>query len=290
MAFSDYIARVFGKKPVWLYRIEVGAQTFHLVSRMLDYTTSNNKPDESYPTGQLFLSAPITRGEIIQSNLASRSDTWFRLPTSNAAIQAILDHDDVSSIIVTVWQTFSGDPDEEYVQRFAGRVVSVDPDLIFTTLNCEFAITEMRRSSVAEVMQRPCRHAHYFTNADGGGCRLVLADHQQTAPVTAASGRSLTVPLAGLQDDGVFLAGILEYNGAEYMIESHDGENIVLESEVPGLADDIAAAELILGVVDVLIAPGCNLTSENCLAFDNIENFGGFRWMLDELFDGRSIA
>lgn len=292
MAFSDYIARVFGRRPVWLYEITVAGQSFHLSAKATGHTTGANRPDDTFPTGQQFLPSAIRRGEIIESSLANRVDTWVRIPTFEPAIQALLDRGDNDSATIKIWQGYLGDPDEEYLVRFVGRVTSVEPTLILTTLNCEPDMTEMSRSSVAQLMQRPCRHAHYFTNSDGGGCGLNLADFQQAAPATSVNGFDVTVPLAALQPDGAFLAGIFEYNGIEYMIENHEGEVLSLEAEVPGLADDIAA-DLALSVpvgVDVLIAEGCNLTSERCNEFANIENFGGFRWMLDTPFDGRSIA
>jgi len=290
MAFSDYVARIFGKKPVWLYRIEVDGQRFHMVSQARSFTTGADRPDDTYPTGQTFDVTAIKRGEIIETTLASRSDTTLNMPTSAPVIQAILDSENVQETKVTIWQGYVGDPDEEYLIRFIGRVVSLEPTLLLTTLNCETDLTLMNRSSVAQVMQRPCRHAHYFTNSDGGGCRLNLADHQQEAPISAVNGLSVTVPLAGLQPEGVFLAGVFEYDGIEYMIENHLGEVLFLESEPVGLAEDFEANNLLTLPTNVLIAEGCNLTAENCLAFDNIVNFGGFRFMLDTPFDGRSIA
>lgn len=292
MALADYIARVFGKKPVWLYIITVGSQTFHLTSKALGITTGVNRPSTDYPTGQQFMASSIRRGEIIESTQPNRVDTWVRLATMEPAIQAVLDRGEQDRASIEIWQGYLGDPDEEYIRRYIGRIVSIQPTLLLTTLNCEPAITEMARSSVAQVMQRPCRHAHYFTDADGGGCRLTLADFQQSAICSAASGVDITVDLAAAQPAGAFLAGIVEYNGVEYMIENHDGSGLKLEVEIPGLADDIAAAAAAdpVETVSVLIAEGCNLTSERCAQFGNIVNFGGFRWMLDTPFDGRSIA
>lgn len=292
MAFSDYIARVFGRRPVWLYEITVGGQSFHLSAKKTGLTTGANRPDDTFPAGQQFLASAIRRGEIIESSLANRVDTWVRMATFEPCIQALLDRDENDKATIKIWQGYLDDPDEEYLVRYVGRVTSVEPTLILTTLNCEPDMTEMSRSSVAQIMQRPCRHAHYFTNSDGGGCGLDLVDFQQSAPATAVDGVDITVPLAALQPDGAFLAGIFEYNGAEYMIEGHEGDTLSLESSVAGLADDIAA-DLALPVpvgVNVLVAEGCSLNSERCAEFGNIENFGGFRWMLESPFDGRSIA
>lgn len=285
MSFSSFVSRVFGRRPVWLYRLEVDGVSYHLTSKGGGYETPNNRPTTEFPTGQVWLSCPIVRGELFQTSQANRTDTWVRIPTLNASASAIIHSSEVTAVKLTIWQGFIGDPDNEFVMQFSGRVVEVEADMLLTTLVCETSITEGARSSVAQVVQRPCRHAHYFTNADGGGCGLDLAAHQQSAEVTTISGRVLTVPLAAAQSDGVFLAGILEYDAKEYMIQSHIGEVLTLENEPPGLSDAVAA-----GATNVLIAPGCNLTIENCDLFNNRENHGGFPDMDQSEFDGRSIA
>jgi hypothetical protein len=129
-------------------------------------------------------------------------------------------------------------------------------------------------------MQRPCRHAHYFTYADGGGCRLDVNAWKQAVVITAATGRVMTIPLAGLQPDGTFSAGLLFLGSNQYFIENHTGNQITLESVPVGLAVP----------ANVDIAPGCNLTPQNCVAFNNIANFGGFWFMTDTPFDGRALG
>lgn len=288
MAFADYISLVFGKRQVWLYRVVVGGVAYHYTSRGAGYTTPANRPSTEFPAGQVWTSAPILRGEIMETVKANRSETWLRVPTSNALAAALISNEDVTKATVDIWTGFIGDTDNEFRLMFSGRVVEIEPALIATTIICDTAISEARRSSVAQVVQRSCRHAHYFTNSDGGGCRLNLADWQVTAGATAAVGRTITVPDAASEDDGHYLAGILEYDGAEYMIQNHVGDTLTVETPVAGLADAIDAADPT--PVDVLIAPGCDLTVQNCAAFDNLDNFGGFNDMTDSPFDGRSIA
>ena len=63
---------------------------------------------------------------------------------------------------------------------------------------------------------------------------------------------------------------------------------VTMARVVPGLAADLGG-----GPVDVLIAPGCDLKIETCLArFDNVLNFGGLPGGIrgETPFDGRSIA
>lgn len=284
MAFSDYITRIFGKRPVWLYRITVGATEFHYTSKGAGYTTPNDRPTTDYPTGQVWAGATVNRGEIFQSAASNRTDTFIRLLTSDPATVAMRSNK-YEDVTVTIWQGYIGDPEDEFVLQFAGRLVRYEGDLLLTTLTFDTDLSDAARSSVAQVVQRPCRHVHYFTDANGEGCRLNLADYQQSAEVTVVSGRSLTIPLAAMQPDGNYLAGVLEYDGKEYMIESHIGEAIVVETIVDGLEAAVA-----LGTTNVLIAEGCNLTIQRCEEFGNLDNHGGFNDMLKSEFDQRSLA
>lgn len=299
MSAADYIARVFGKTAAWVYRIEVPGETFHLTGWVYDgqifgWRAGPNRPDASYPAGVDFEfsgingEAAIDRGEITDTTSSQRSEVWVSLPTSHAAMVAARASDDLDlPVMVTIWVTYLGDPDEEYVTRFRGRVVSIEPGKILSRLICDDAMTEMDRGSEARVASPNCTVDHYVTYEDGTGCRLNLADWQQTMPVTAVSGKVLTVPAALAQPDDTFRLGILEYGGTEYWIAEHKGNQITVDRVVPGLAAAVGG-----GPVDVLIAPGCDQKIETCLTFDNVLNFGGLPGMTpgETPFDGRSIA
>jgi hypothetical protein len=283
MAFSDYLSQIFGKRGVWLYRIVIpGVATYHITSRGRDFTSSADKPDDTFASTQNWISTAILNGGVTQTTRAERAEVKVSLPTTGDIAQAVLGYDGQGDITVTIWQTFAGDPDEEYKVKFAGRVVSIQPGLLAVTLRCEEGFTAMARSSVAQVMQRLCRHAHYFTTDDGGGCRLDVDDWKQAVSITSVSGRVVTVPLAALQPEGAFTAGILFWAGNEYFVQEHDGALLTLEAVPVGLAAAVPE--------DADLVPGCNLTPDNCAAFDNIENFGGFWWMEESPFDGRALG
>ena len=232
--------------------------------------------------------AGINRGDIIESTASTRSEVWVSLPTSHPAMVAVQAWDEPEEITVSIWVTYLSDPDEEYVLRFTGRVTGIEPGKILSRLICEDPLTDMDRASAAQVASVDCRHNHYVTEADGTGCRLGLADWQQTVEVTAITAKVLTVPLAALQPDGTYRLGILEYAGREYLIASHTGATLVLDRIVPGLAAAVALSE-----GEVLIAPGCDKKIGTCLArFANVLNFGGNPGMIrgESPFDGGSIA
>lgn len=283
MAFADYLGQIFGKRAVWLYRIVIpGVATYHVTSRGRGYESSAGKPDATFVSTTAWASTAILNGGVTQTTRAERAEVKVSLPTTGEIAQAVLGYDGQGDIAVTIWQTFAGDPDEEYALKFTGRVVRINPGLLAVDLTCEEGFTAMSRSSVAQVMQRLCRHAHYFTTADGGGCRLDVDDWKQVVSITAIAGRVITVPLAALQPDGTFTAGILFWGGDEYFVQQHVGSALTLEKAPPGLSGLLPE--------DADLVPGCNLTPENCVALDNIENFGGFWFMSESPFDGRAIG
>jgi hypothetical protein len=286
MAFADYLGQIFGKRTAWLYRIVIpGATTYHVTSRGRDYTSSADKPDATFVSTTNWTSTAILTGGVTQTTRAERAEVKVNLPTTGDIAQAILAYDGQADITVSIWQTFVGDPDEEYAVKFVGRVVNVQPGLLAVTLICEEGFTAMNRSSVAQVMQRLCRHAHYFTTDDGGGCRLNVDDWKQAVTITDMAGRVVTVPLAAMQPEGTLTAGILFWGGGEYFIQEHVGELLTLEAVPNGLAAALAG-----GDESADVAPGCDLTPERCVDFENIANFGGFWWMTETPFDGRALG
>lgn len=281
MSFSVYLGQVFGKRAVWLYRVSIpGGTTYYVTSKGSDYQSSAGKPDVSFASARTWVSTPILNGGITQTAKSEKAEVAINLPTSGAMAQEILAYDDQDDVTVAIWQTFNGDPDEEYAVKFVGRVVKVQPGLIATSLVCEEGFTTMARSSVAQVMQRLCRHAHYFTTSDGGGCRLNVDDWKQSVSLTSATGKEVTSADFILQPDGTYTAGILFVDGVEYFIQSHVGQTLTLERPLSSGAFPRSAQ----------VAPGCNLTPANCLTFSNIANFGGFWFMTETPFDGRALG
>ena len=294
MSFADYVARAFGKTAVWVYRIETPGETFHLTGWIYDgqefgWTASANRPDDSYPAGVVFDFAGVNRGVITETTAAARAEFWLSLPTSHPAMIAADAADDLDlAVTVTVWVTYLGDPDEEYVTRFAGRVTGIELGKVLSRLICADQLTEMDRATAAQVASLDCRHVHYRTEPDGSGCGLDLEDWQQAAEVTDMTGRTVTVPLAALQPDGTFTLGFFSWSGTHYLITNHVGDQLDLKRVVPGLATALGG-----GPVDVLIAPGCDLKIITCKdRFDNVLNHGGLPGMVrgETPFDGRSIA
>lgn len=294
MSYGDRLSAVFGKRPIWLYHLTKDGFERFFTSRATDYTENLDDwfdqvdvyAGDDWST-RTWVSVPIAHTRFRVTSSIGRAETEVLFPQSNEWVQTYvapggLGYEDNT---ITVYHEFVNDPDSERVAKYRGRAVATRRKLNFTYLVCENRFTELRRKGLSAVVQRPCRHALYHSK-DGLGCNLNIEDFQTDGTMTALSDTSATVTEAGDQDDTYFAGGVLTFNGARQLILSHTGTTLVLLGPVPGLQDEIDAN----GTASVQIAPGCNLTRATCAEkFNNLENFGGFPWIDDNPFSGRTI-
>lgn len=281
MTFSAIAGLLSGQRPFYLYLFRRAGVEYR-------YTTlpANLERTVSGVTGTTWAASAISHGRIPYSSESYRSEFPVTLPLSDEFARLFLAPVGVEVATVTVWRGFLNDPDAELVVQYKGGVLGAKPRQDGTiVLTCMSELSGLRRKGLTAVIQRPCRHALYH-----GGCGLDLADYLTTAAITAMTtdGLTLTVPVADAQPDGYFSAGVFQYGTSREMIAQHTGETLKLAAPVPGLTAAFAASG---GALTVSIAPGCNLTRDTCLTrFDNLNNFGGFPWLTDTPFDGRSIV
>lgn len=279
MSFAALQQAVFGKRSVWLYRLEHLGQVANLTSGSRPVVASlglGGSPDETE-----FLPEVITHTRILRTSAIGREETQLVFPESSQLARSYLGENGYQANLVRIWRGYAEDTDGEFELVFRGRVIAAQPRWTRITLQAQNRFTELAGKGISAVMQRPCRHAHYF-----GGCGLVLSEWQVAGGVTAVSGSGVTVPEAAAAAAGSYSGGILEWNGAKQLITRHVGSALSLLAPIPGLAAALVASP---PSVPVLIAPGCNLTRERCVQFGNIANFGGFPFMEGNPYDGRSM-
>lgn len=269
MSYAAIQALVSGKKPYWLYRIKRGDNFAYLTSRRTPITVGSD----------VYEPAAIKHSKIMQTSRERAAAVDLTLPNSNPVARQFLDMRGLEENSVTIWHGYENDP--ELAVKFRGRVVSNRASSTKIVLVCENNFTFLRSKGLASVVQRPCRHALYH-----GGCRLNIADWQDVGAVTNIDGLKLTVPQAASKPNGFYRGGVIEFSGAHQMITKHWGDKITLLGPMVGLAEEFAAS----GSADVKIAPGCNRSLGMCRTrFNNNRNYGGFPWMGENPFDGRSV-
>lgn len=277
MTYSASQAKAFGKRPVWLYEITLDGVTTYLAAKRNDYALA----------AQTYAAAVVGHSAIKQTGEIKRAQVTLTLPRTSALAQTARDTLDLVSTRVRVLHGYDDDVDKEFIVRFEGRIVSVKPLLGTISLVCESSFTAFRRKGIIPIIQRPCRHALYFSaGADGAGCPAVLANHQTDVSATAWADPVLTVADAALQADGFYAGGLIEYGGKFQMITKHEGQNLTLLNDHPSLTAEIASA----GSATIKLARGCNRTMAQCAEINgDAAPHGGFPWMAESPFDGRLI-
>ena len=275
MSLEAIAAWASGSRSYYLYLFQRGSAQYQFTN------TKTRTKSVAGVSGTTWEGLAISHGRIVDSDQAARSELQLTAPLSSSIAQASIGTIGLQPMMLTI---FRGDAnDAETVVIFKGRVLSANPteegQCIFA---CMTEMAALQRKGLASVIQRPCRHAHY-----GRGCGLTLSDWQVTLPLASisSSGRDLVITGATDELDGFYRLGTLEWGGQFEMMLTHTGNNVTLVNPIPGLVE---ARDL--GPVDVKIAPGCPLSRSVCNSrFDNIENYGGFDFITDNIFDGRQL-
>lgn len=274
MSYATWLATAFGKRGVWLYELTYGSTTVRLAASASNISALSNT----------WTASSIAHQRFRQTSAIGRAETILTLPNSDSFAQSLLTTD-LQDTTVILRHGFTEDSASEFAVRFRGRMVGVRPLLGTIAILCENRFTETGRKGLSAVIQRPCRHALYHSK-DGLGCGVDYDTFKSYGTLVALSGNVAEVTEASGQADGYYAGGILEYNGRRQLIVKHEGYNLTLLGPVAGMATDLASASSL----SVYIAPGCDLTRATCNSrFNNLANFGGFPWIKDSPFAGKTL-
>lgn len=293
MSWATWAANAIGSRPVYLYKIEKGAEVAFYTSRFADYSAAPaTMPIDFFDPAdffskidfftETFSKRPIAHSAIRDTSNARKKTVTVSLPRTDPFAQKFIGDLGLLPTRISIWQGFENDTvDKEFIRLFSGDVLMVKPTWAGIALVCEDDGTQNKSKGIADVIQRPCRHALYH-----GKCTLALADFQTTGAATAMTGNAVTVTEASAQPDGYYAGGIMSFGGELQLITAHTGSLLTVLGPVGGLESDIAES----GTQSVLIARGCNRSMADCDEFGNSANFGGFKELTDSPFDGRSIT
>lgn len=269
-------------KPIDLFRFVLDEDVWTLTSG----DTSIVYNSETYvPAEGLKRSDPEIRNEISRANLEVELDVLHAL--SQTLLTGFLER----VLTLTVYTQ-----DQELASTsitWKGRLSSQKPLKKTLKLSFESVFTSLRRPGLRARYQKTCRHVLYQN-----GCNLSASDFAIQADVTAIAGTSVTATQAGLQADGYFTGGMIQYGQYYGYIINHVGTALTLQRPLRYLEDNFNLAGYgqnygnLYGGDAVYLYPGCNRTRQICLSkFNNLLNFGGFPWIPSRNpFDGSSIV
>jgi len=149
---------------------------------------------------------------------------------------------------------------------FIGQVSGVAFQGQEATVKCVGFEFHLRQPALSLRYQPKCNHFIYDEIIDGVGCGVDKNAHKITKTVSV-DGLTLSNADLASYSDGHFKYGWVEWQGHRRMIVSHEGQNIKVRYQIPGLSSG----------AQVDIFPGCDGRPETCRdKFSNINQFLGF--------------
>jgi hypothetical protein len=183
------------------------------------------------------------------------------------------------TITCTIWISHE-DEDDWLVEWPAGRVVQPDWTSTILSLHSEPLTTRAARAAQGVVISRGCAHTLY-----DDGCGIDPAAHELPSTLTAVNALTLTATEFLALPAGRLAGGYLEFVDSQgytvrRSIASHPGSTITIDYGHPELVASAA----------ISVYPGCGLTWDDCLYYENTDNYLGFLYMPDrDNFDGNPI-
>ena len=253
MSYSIVEASNNDGQPVELYKFVQGLQTWY-------YTSG---PDDVTYLAALYVSAPIIRSAITQTNDITRSSINLTFPREHEFSSMFLGFTPDLITTVTIFRSHVTDSAHEWIAYWKGRVMSGKADGSQVELECEPVFSSMRRVGLRAKFQRTCRHTLYSIS-----CGVNMDTYKATTTVMSTTGWSLVNTASGLQPDGYYSGGIVRLaSGAMRFIVNHVGTTLYLSRP---FVEDISGA-----TIDIF--PGCDHLRSTCVGkFGNGDNFGGF--------------
>lgn len=279
MSYASILASARDKRPIWLYEFVRDGTTTRLAASVKDYLDSS---------AVTWTASPITHDRFRLTSGMERAETKIVFPQSNAFARTYLTDLSYSSNSVTIYHEFKNQSPEARVIKFRGRVKGVEALFTRLILVAENRFTEARRKALHSIMQHPCRHALYHQTPNGYGCGVDINSYYAAGTLTAISGSVVDVSSASGQADGYYAGGVFNWSGKLQMITAHTGTQLTLLGPVDGMEAALTAAGS--AGLSVQIAPGCDRTRAICSSrFNNLNNHGGFPWMDESPFDGKTL-
>ena len=255
--------------PIELYEFTQGTQNWYYVSGA----------DTVIRAGRQYLPSPIERDRVTQTDDLFRNSIRLPFPRTNDFASQYLGFapDNVTS--VTILRGHLGDPDEEFIVYWKGRVIGAKASQNKIDIECESVFTSIKRPGLRARFEQSCRHTLYL---NGCNADKELYKFDSTATQITA-GLNVTVTGAQSQTDGYYIGGMLiTPDGASRFITAHTGSVVRLSRPLQTL--EVGGA--------VSLFPGCDHLRETCEnKFNNLDNFGGFPFIpRRNPFNGSSIV
>jgi hypothetical protein len=273
MAYSDYEESVEAGQPVQLFLFRYGSDP-------LEYLAYTDHDEELTVSSITYAPVAVSREDIEADGTLDRASLKIRMDVGTDLAELFRVYPPSSVVTLVIAEGHIGDPDEQFLVTWAGRVVSASRDHSELLLTGEPVTTSMRRPGLRRHYQLACMHQLY-----GPQCQADKPSKTVATTVSSIAGATVTLAsgwkgaLSAIASEK-WLGGMLEWIGpggstVRRTILRVTGDTFMLS----GIPQHLAASD----AIDVVL--GCNHLAYaeeggDCLPLhNNILNFGGCRWI-----------
>jgi uncharacterized phage protein (TIGR02218 family) len=246
----------FQRKPVELYHAWRGDDNWYYTSHDQAVTYGGNE----------YTPITIKRSKIQHDTETDASKVTVTFAKVNPAIVDYLTVAPLDLAWISISKLFRDqDPYETYI-LFTGQLIYITLKGIQAQAECRGIEYLLHQPILRYIYQPECN----WTLFDDG-CGLAAATYKVTTGVTLDSTETiLTSSDFGLQSNGYWMLGYVEFDGEKRFIVDHDGDDITIQYPFSDLND----------FDDVDAYPGCNGAMETCRdKFSNTDSFFGFPYV-----------
>lgn len=225
------------------------------------------------PLGEItYEPVPCKRDEIVANGTMDRASLGLRLDIGTGLAELFRIYPPAAVVELTIFQGHLGDPDEQFLAVWAGRLMSASREGSELVMSGEPILTQMKRPGLRQNYQYGCPWWLY-----GPNCLASKAAATVSTTVVAIAGNVVTLAPgweAALPPDK-FVRGMVEWTPVgestrRRMIIRRSGDALTLSGIVPDL-EISDAIEVVLGCNHKAYAP-----EGDCQALhDNILQYGG---------------
>lgn len=269
MTYSTYENSLDSGTPIELYEFVQGSNRWNYISGA----------DSIVRLGQTYTPMPVSRDRIKQTSDIFKDSLKLSFPRDDPFASQFLGFAPEDVTTVTVLRGHVGDPDNEFIVYWKGRVVGAKASGNEINVECESVFTSIKRPGLRARFEYGCRRTLYLK-----GCNVNRELYKHEGEVLSiANGLVVAVGGAALQPAGFYTGGMLVApDGTPRFITAHSGDQVTMARPLPGL----------VGGMTVALYPGCDHLLGTCKnKFNNLDNFGGFPFIPGRNpFDGSSIV
>ena len=263
---ADFITSRFGGRPVELYKFTYGPRSQDV------YLYTDAEAPITY-MGETYSPMTIQRGATSNTGTLDKTTLEVTLPHVAKVPQMFRVYPPSATVGLSILQGQLGDPDNQFVAVWVGRVVSVAFEGIEAKLSCEPISTSFRRSGLRRNYQYMCPHVLY-----GPQCKASKVAATSSVSIYAVAGRSVTLT-AMLPNAVKYAGGMLEWTTPTGSVEARtvlqvgtsDGRTVLTLTGLP--------VKLTAGMTGSVVL-GCGHTLAACKSeHNNAPNYGGDPWI-----------